>query len=341
MEKMNLGWEKLAFQYIRTDFRYISYWKDGKWDAGKLIEDNVIHIHEGSTVFHYGQACFEGLKAQTAKDGRVLLFRVEQNARRMIETCRGIMMVEFPEEQFIDACMQVVKANMKWVPPYGSGASFYVRPYLFGHGENLGVKPSQEYIFSVFGCPVGPYYKGGMSPVNFIVSDLDRAAPKGTGAYKIGGNYAASMMAHDLAVKEDFADAMYLDPQTHTYIEEAGAANFFGITADNKFVTPKSPSILQSITRRSLVEIAEKYLDMTVEERPVRIDEIDNFVEAGACGTAAVISPIGTISHKGELHTFYGDGKEVGPVSKKLYDILTAIQVGEHGAPEGWIREVK
>lgn len=341
MDKVDLDWKNIGFKYRKTDFRYIAYWKDGKWNEGKLIEDNMITISEGSTALHYGQECFEGLKAQTAKDGRVLLFRPDQNAKRMRDSAQGLLMAEVPEEMFIDACIQVVKANMRWVPPYGVGASFYLRPYLFGHGDNLGVKPSLEYIFSVFGCPVGPYFKGGLIPVNFIVSEYDRAAPAGTGALKVGGNYAASLKPHDLAVKAGYADCIYLDPKTRAYIEEVGAANFFGVSKDNKVVTPKSPSILPSITRRSVLEIAEKRLGMEVEERPVAIDEIEEFVEAGACGTAAVITPIGGIFYNGKLHTFYGDGKEVGPVTRKLYNMLTAIQKGEEPAPEGWLVEVK
>ena len=341
MEKVNLDWGNIGFEYRKTELRYISYWKDGQWDEGKLTEDNMVCINEGSTVLHYGQACFEGLKAQTAKDGRVLLFRPYENAKRMIHSAKGILMAEVPEEKFVKACQQVVKANLKWMPPYGAGASFYIRPYLFGHGENIGVKPSPEYIFSVFGCPVGPYFKGGMTPVNFVVSDYDRAAPNGTGGYKVGGNYAASLLPLSIAKKQGFADVLYLDPATHTYIEEVGSANFFGITRDNRLLTPKSPSILPSITRRSIVDIAQKYLGLKVEECQISIDSLDQFVEAGACGTAAVITPIGGISYKGRLHTFYSDGKGVGPITKKLYDLLTAIQVGEHEAPQGWIVEVK
>lgn len=336
---VDIDWGKLGFSYMKTDYRYISYWKDGKWDEGTLTEDNVLHISEASTSLHYGQQCFEGLKAYRTKEGKVQLFRPDRNAARMQESCRRIMMAEFPIERFVNACVQVVKVNEAYVPPYGSGATLYLRPFLIGVGDNIGVKPAPEFIFSVFCSPVGPYFKGGMNPVNFSVSDYDRAAPYGTGAAKVGGNYAGSLMPHESAVKRGFADCIYLDPATHTKIEEVGAANFFGITKDNKFITPKSPSILPSITKYSLMQVAKDYLGMEVEERDVYIDKLDEFAEAGACGTAAVITPIGGIEYKGNLHVFYSE-KEVGPVTKKLYDTLCGIQFGDVKAPEGWIVEV-
>ncbi|KRQ86357.1 Branched-chain-amino-acid aminotransferase [Caloramator mitchellensis] len=339
MKQVNLEWGKLGFNYIKTDFRYVSIWKDGEWDGGKLVEDNKICISEGSTAIHYGQQCFEGLKAYKTKDGKIQLFRPDQNAKRMNQSARRLLMPEIPEEKFIDACIQVVKANEHFVPPYGSGATLYLRPYLIGIGDNLGVKPAPEYMFSVFCSPVGPYFKGGLAPVNFMISDYDRAAPHGTGAAKVGGNYAGSMLPHEIAVKRGFADCIYLDPATHTKIEEVGAANFFGITKDNKFVTPKSPSILPSITKYSLMDVAEKYLGMEVEERDVYIDKLDEFIEAGACGTAAVITPIGGIEYKGKLHVFHST-TEVGPITRKLYDTLVGIQFGDVEAPEGWIVEV-
>lgn len=341
MDKVNLDWGNLDYSYKRTDFNYISYWKDGKWDTGKLVRENTVTISIGSTALHYGQECFEGLKAQTAKDGRVILFRPDQNAKRMQDSARGILMPEVPTEKFLDACIQVVKANLRWVPPYGFGAAFYLRPLLFGHGDNLGAKPSKEYIFSVFGCPVGPYFKGGLTPIKVIVSDYDRAAPLGTGAIKVGGNYAAGLQHREFAKKAGYDDCLYLDAKTHTYIDELGGTNFYGITRDHVLVTPTSPSILPSITRRSVVEIAAKYLGLKIEERPVSIAEIADFVEAGACGTAAVLTPIGSIFYNGNLHTFYGDGKEAGPMTKKLYDTFTAIQRGEHEALDGWLVEVK
>ncbi|QXM06287.1 branched-chain amino acid aminotransferase [Crassaminicella indica] len=337
---VNIDWNNLGFSYIKTDLRYISRWKDGQWDEGKLVEDNKLSISEASTALHYGQQCFEGLKAYRTKNGKIQLFRPDQNAKRLNNSCKRILMPEIPEEKFIDACIQVVKANEHYVPPYGTGATLYLRPFVIGVGDNIGVKPAPEYIFCIFCVPVGPYFKGGMAPVNFTVSEYDRAAPFGTGAAKVGGNYAGSLYPHELAVKRGFADCIYLDPMTHTKIEEVGAANFFGITKDNKFVTPKSPSILPSITKYSLLHVAKEYLNMEVEERDVYIDKLDEFKEAGACGTAAVITPIGGIEYKGKLHVFHSE-TEVGSITKKLYDTLYGIQFGDIKAPEGWIVEVK
>ncbi|HZX20906.1 MAG TPA: branched-chain amino acid aminotransferase [Clostridia bacterium] len=337
MEKnINIDWENLSFKYIKTDLRYVSKWADGKWDEGKLVEDNTLTISEGSPVLHYGQQCFEGMKAYRRKDGAIQLFRPDQNAKRMNDSCNRVLMPEIPEEKFIDACIQVVKANEAYVPPYGTGATLYIRPFVIGVGDNIGVKPASEYIFSVFCVPVGAYFKGGLAPVNFIVTDYDRAAPHGTGVIKVGGNYAASLMPNRIAVEKGFADCIYLDPATHTKIEEVGAANFFGITKENKFVTPKSPSILPSITKYSLMHVAKEYLGLEVEERDVFIDNLDEFKEAGACGTAAVITPIGGIEYKGKLHVFHSE-TEVGPITKQLYDILCGIQFGDVKAPEGWI----
>lgn len=339
MEKKDIKWSELGFSYIKTDKRYISYWKDGKWDDGQLTEDNKVHISEGSTSLHYGQECFEGLKAYSTKDGGIQLFRPDENAKRMQRSCERVLMPQVPVEKFIDACMQVVKANEAWVPPYGSGATLYLRPFVIGVGDNIGVRPANEYIFSVFCMPVGPYFKGGMIPVNFITTDEDRAAPHGTGKIKVGGNYAASLYSHNEAVKKGFADCIYLDPLTHTKIDEVGAANFFGITKDNKFVTPHSSSILPSITRISLMQVAKDYLGLEALETDVYIDELDNLKEAGACGTAAVITPIGGIEHKGKMHVFHSE-IEVGPVTKKLYGTLYGIQMGDIEAPEGWIFKV-
>lgn len=339
-KSVDIDWKSLGFSYMKTDFRYVSYWKNGSWDDGALVEDNKLVISEASTALHYGQQCFEGLKAYRTKNGDIQLFRPDENAKRMIKSCQRIMMPEFPVERFVDACIQVVKANEHFVPPYGSGATLYLRPFLIGVGDNLGVKPAPEFLFSVFCVPVGPYFKGGMNPVNFMLSDYDRAAPAGTGAAKVGGNYAGSLHPHEEAVHKGFADCIYLDPQTHTKIEEVGAANFFGITKDNAFVTPLSPSILPSITKYSLMYVAEHYLNMTIEERDVYIDRLDEFIEAGACGTAAVISPIGGIQVKEKLHVFHST-TEVGPVTKKLYDTLVGIQIGDVEAPAGWIVKVK
>lgn len=340
MSKVNINWEELGFNYIKTDLRYVSIWENGKWDDGKLVEDNKLLIEEGAPALHYGQQCFEGLKAYRTKSGDIQLFRPDKNAERLNNSCKRLLMPEVPVEKFIDACMQVVKANEDFVPPYGTGATLYLRPFLIGVGDNIGLKPASKFIFSVFCIPVGPYFKGGMKPVNFIISDYDRAAPNGTGAQKVGGNYAGSLIAQKIAKENGYADAIFLDPATHTKIEEVGSANFFGITKDNKFVTPLSPSILPSITKYSLLEIARDYFNMEVIEGDVYIDKIDDFKEAGACGTAAVITPIGGIQFNNKLHVFY-DEKEVGPITKKLYDTLVGIQFGDVEAPKGWIYKVK
>jgi len=340
-KKVDIDWSKLGFDYIKTDYRYISVWKDGKWDDGKLTEDNMLRISEASTVLHYGQSCFEGLKAYTTKEGKIQLFRPDRNAARMNESYDKLLMPHVPVEKFIDACMQVVKANEKWVPPYGTGATLYIRPVLMGVGDNIGVKPAPEYIFTVFCMPVGPYFSGGLKPCNFIVQDeFDRAAPHGTGKQKVGGNYAASLQAHKKAAESGYADCIYLDPATHTKIDEVGAANFIGITKKGEFVTPASTSILPSITKYSLLYIAEHYLKMPVYEREVFVDNLDEFAEAGACGTAAVITPIGAIDYKDKRYIFHSE-TEVGPTIKKLYDILYGIQMGDVEAPDGWIYEVK
>ncbi|EHK91368.1 branched-chain amino acid aminotransferase [Aggregatibacter actinomycetemcomitans] len=334
-----LDWKNLGFSYIKTDYRFIAHWKDGKWDNGELSTDSTLHIHEGSTALHYGQQCFEGLKAYRCKDGSINLFRPDQNAKRMQKTCDRLLMPQVPTELFIRACKEVVKANERWVAPYGTGATLYLRPFVIGVGENIGVRPAPEYIFCVFCCPVGAYFKGGMKPSNFLVTDYDRAAPHGTGGVKVGGNYAASLLPHELAAERKFADAIYLDPKTHTKIEEVGAANFFGITRDNKFITPLSPSILPSITKYSLLYLAKERLGMETIEGDVYINELGQFTEAGACGTAAVISPIGGIQYGDDFHVFYSE-TEVGPITKRLYDELTGIQFGDVEAPEGWMVKV-
>lgn len=338
-KNVNIDWKNLGFSYIKTDYRYISYWKDGNWDDGSLTDDNKLNISEASTALHYGQQCFEGLKAYRTNSGKIQLFRANENAKRLNSSLRRLLMPEIPVNKFIDACKDVVKANEHFVPPYGSGGTLYIRPLVIGIGDNIGVKPASEYIFTVFCMPVGAYFKDGMTPCNFTITDYDRAAPLGTGAYKVGGNYAASLVPHKLTVERGFTDCIYLDPSTHKYIEEVGAANFFGITKNNEFITPKSASILPSITKYSLMYIAEKYLGMTVYEKQVPVDNLDQFVEAGACGTAAVITPIGGIEYNGNLHVFYSE-TEVGPVTKELYRILCGIQFGDIEAPDGWIFEV-
>lgn len=324
---VDIKWENLGFSYYKTPFRYLSYYKDGEWDEGQLTEDSKLHISESSTAINYGQQAFEGLKAYRTKDGSIQLFRPDENAKRLQRTADRLMMPRVPVEKFVEACKSVVKANQDYVPPYGTGGTLYLRPLLIGVGDILGVQPAQEYIFTIFAVPVGSYFKGGVSPTNFIVSeDFDRAAPHGTGAAKVGGNYAGSLLPGKKAKQEGFSDVIYLDPATHSKIEEVGSANFFGITANNEFITPKSPSILPSITKYSLLYLAKERLGMQAIEGDVPIDDLDRFVEAGACGTAAVISPIGGIQYKGKLHVFYSE-TEVGPMTKKLYDELVGIQV--------------
>lgn len=304
-----------------------------------LTEDNVLHISEGSTALHYGQQCFEGLKAYRCKDGSINLFRPDQNALRMQRSCARLLMPQVDTEQFVEACKAVVRANERFIPPYGTGGALYLRPFVIGVGDNIGVRTAPEFIFSIFAIPVGAYFKGGLTPHNFLISSFDRAAPQGTGAAKVGGNYAASLMPGSQAKKAHFADCIYLDPMTHSKIEEVGSANFFGITHDNKFVTPKSPSVLPGITRLSLIELAQSRLGLEVVEGDVFIDKLADFKEAGACGTAAVITPIGGISYKDHLHVFHSE-TEVGPITQKLYKELTGVQTGDIEAPEGWIVKV-
>ena len=339
-ETVNIDWGNLGFDYIKTDFRYISTWKNGNWDEGILSKENKLTISEGSPCLHYGQQCFEGLKAYRTANGDIQLFRVNENAKRINESASKLLMPEIPVQKFIDACIKVVKANEKFVPPYGTDATLYLRPFLIGTGDNIGVHPAKEYIFCVFCMPVGAYFKDGLSPANFMIADYDRAAPLGTGGNKVGGNYAASLAPHLIATQRGFADCIYLDPATHTKIEEVGAANFFGITKNNEFITPKSPSILPSITKYSLMYIADKYLNLPIYERDVFIDNLDEFKEAGACGTAAVITPIGGIEYKNSLHVFHSE-TEVGPIVKKLYNTLHKIQFGEIDPPNNWIFKVK
>lgn len=339
MSHDSINWDTLGFDYIKTDRRYLSHWRDGAWDEGTLTEDNVLHISEGSTALHYGQQCFEGLKAYRCKDGSINLFRPDQNALRMQRSCGRLLMPQVPTDVFIEACKKVVAANERFIPPYGSGGALYLRPFVIGVGDNIGVRTAPEFIFSIFCIPVGAYFKGGLKPNNFVISGYDRAAPQGTGAAKVGGNYAASLMPGSEAKKLSFADAIYLDPQTHTKIEEVGSANFFAITEDDVFVTPKSPSVLPGITRLSLIELAQSRLGMKVVEGDVFIDKIADFKEAGACGTAAVITPIGGISYKDTLHVFHSE-TEVGPVTLKLYAELTGVQSGDIEAPAGWIVKV-
>lgn len=337
MEKKNIDWENIGFGYIKTDKRYVSLYKDGHWDNGTLTEDDTITMSECAGVLQYAQTIFEGMKAYTTEDGKTVVFRPDLNAERFMSSAQRMEMPVFPKERFIDAIRQVVKANEAYVPPYGSGATLYIRPYMFGSDAVIGVKPANEYQFRVFTTPVGPYFKGGAKPITIKVSDFDRAAPHGTGHIKAGLNYAMSMHAIVTAHKEGYDENMYLDAATRTKVEETGGANFLFVTKDNKVVTPKSSSILPSVTRRSLMYVAKEYLGLETEEREVHIDEVKDFAECGLCGTAAVISPVGKIVNHGEEICFPSGMEKMGPVIQKLYDTLTGIQMGRIEAPEGWI----
>ncbi len=340
MEKKNIDWSNIGFGYQVTDKRYVSNYKNGAWDDGVLTDEATITMSECAGVLQYAQTCFEGLKAYTTEDGRTVCFRPDLNASRMKDSCERLEMPVFPEDRFIEAVKAVVHANEAYVPPFGSGATLYIRPYMFGSSPVIGVKPADEYQFRVFCTPVGPYFKGGAKPITIRVSDFDRAAPHGTGHIKAGLNYAMSLYPIVDAHKQGFDENMYLDAGSRTYVEETGGANFIFITKDGKLVTPKSDSILPSITRRSLMVVAEKYLGMTVEHRQVRFDELADFAECGLCGTAAVISPVGKINDHGKEINFPSGMEEMGPVTKKLYDTLTGIQMGRIEAPEGWIVEI-
>ncbi len=328
-----------GFKYREQKYRFVAHYKDGKWDDGELRTSPILQLHEGSPALHYGQQCFEGLKAFRARDGKVNIFRPDMNAKRMQLSCDRLLMPHVPEELFIKGCTEVVKANLEVVPEYGDGSSLYLRPMVIGVGENLGVKPASEYLFIVFVSPVGSYFSDGFKPVKFCSSNYDRAASHGTGKAKVGGNYAASFLPHKEAVDKGYADCIYLDPQTHTKIEEVGAANFFGITKNNEFVTPSSPSILNSITKLSLMEIAEKEFQMTVHERDCYIDKVDEFIEVGACGTAAVITPICEIEHQGKVFKF-GDEKIPSKITTKIYNKLVDIQYGDDENFRHWLVEV-
>lgn len=336
----NIDWGKLGFAYMKTDYRYVSYFKDGKWDEGKLVTDDSITLNECACVFQYCQACFEGLKAYTTRDGRIVSFRPDLNASRMAESARRLVMPPFPEDRFVKAVRELVKANKDFVPPFGSGATLYIRPFMIGSNSVIGVKPADEFEFRMFCTPVGPYFKGGAKPIVIRVCDYDRAAPRGTGHIKAGLNYAMSLYAGMEAHAEGFAENMYLDPATRTKVEETGGANFIFITKDGTFVTPKSDSILPSITRRSLMVVAEKYLGMKVEQREVLLSEVPEFAECGLCGTAAVISPVGKIVDHGKEICFPSGMEKMGPWTQKLYDTLTGIQMGQIEGPEGWVDTV-
>jgi len=340
MSKKDLDWANLSFGYVKTDKRFVANFKDGKWDEGTLTSDDQVTISECAGVLQYAQTCFEGLKAYTTQDGKIVTFRPDLNAQRMADSCRRLEMPVFPEDKWIKAVIDTIKANIDWVPPYGSGATLYVRPYMFGSSPVIGVKPADEYQFRILVTPVGPYFKGGVKPIKVRLSDLDRAAPHGTGDIKAGLNYAMSLHNIVDAHKAGYAENMYTDPATHTYIEETGGANILFVTKDGKLVTPKSDSILPSITRRSLITVAKDYLHLEVEERKIHKDELKDFTECGLCGTAAVISPIGQIDDHGTEIKLPSGMEECGPVMKKLRETLTGIQMGSIPAPEGWIYEI-
>ena len=339
-EKANIDWANVGFGYHKTDKRYVSNYKDGKLDEGVLTEDSNIVLNESAGVLQYAQTCFEGMKAYTTVDGKVVVFRPDMNAKRMSDTAKRLEMPVFPEDRFVEAVEQVVKANLKFVPPYGTGATLYLRPFMFGSAPVMGVKPSAEYQFRIFASPVGPYFKGGAKPITLTVSDFDRAAPHGTGHVKAGLNYAMSLHAIVTAHANGYDENLYPDALTRTKVEETGGANFFFVTKDNKVVTPKSDSILPSITRRSLMYVAKEYLGLETEEREVYLSELKDFAECGLCGTAAVISPVGKIVDHGKEICFPSGMEKMGPISQKLYETLTGIQYGRIEAPEGWIRVI-
>lgn len=341
MEKKNIDWSNLGFSYMKTDYRYVSNFKDGAWDEGGLIQDDMVVISECAGVLQYAQTVFEGLKAYTTEDGHIVIFRPDLNGERMEQSAARLEMPVFPADRFVEAVAETVKANAAYVPPYGSGATLYIRPYMFGSNPVIGVKPADEYQFRVFTTPVGPYFKGGAKPIVIRVSDFDRAAPHGTGHIKAGLNYAMSLHAIVDAHKQGYDENMYLDAGTRTKVEETGGANFLFITKNNKVVTPKSDSILPSITRRSLVYVAKEYLGLEVEEREVYLDEVKDFAECGLCGTAAVISPVGKIVDHGKEICLPSGMEKMGPTTQKLYDTLTGIQMGRIEAPKGWIKVIE
>lgn len=341
MEKKNIDWENLGFGYMKTDKRYVSNYKNGAWEEGALIEDADITMNECAGVLQYAQTIFEGLKAYTTEDGKIVTFRPDLNAQRMKDSAARMEMPEFDAGRFVDAVTQTVKANSAYVPPYGSGATLYIRPYMFGINPVIGVKPADEYQFRIFTTPVGPYFKGGVKPLTICVSDFDRAAPRGTGHIKAGLNYAMSLHAIVTAHANGYDENLYPDSATRTKVEETGGANFLFVTKENKIVTPHSTTILPSITRRSLMYVAEHYLGLEVEERDVYLDELKDFAECGLCGTAAVISPVGKIVDHGNEICFPSGMEKMGETTQKLYDMLTGIQMGQLEAPEGWIHVIE
>ena len=332
METQEMDWGSLGFAYRKTEKRFVANWKDGSWDSGGLTGKSTIELSESACVLQYAQTCFEGLKAYRTVDGRVVCFRPDLNAKRMADSCRRMVMPVFPEARFLEAVAATVHGNMDVVPPYGSGASLYLRPFEFGVNPVLGVKPATEFQFRVFASPVGPYFQGGVRLLKLRISDYDRAAPRGTGHIKAGLNYAMSLYAITDAHEKGYDENVYLDPATRTYIEETGGANLIFADGEKRLIVPKSDSILPSITRRSLVQVARDYLGMEIDERPVALEEVSGYTECGLCGTAAVISPVGSIDDHGHVFTFSG-----GSVMEKLRSTLTGIQMGTVEAPKGWL----
>ena len=337
----DIDWANLGFGYIKTDYRFVANYKDGKWDEGAITTDENIVMNECACVLQYAQTCFEGMKAYRTADGKVVCFRPDLNAKRMADTCKRLEMPVFPEDKFVEAVVKVVKKNIEYVPPFGSGAALYIRPYMFGINPVMGVKPASEYQFRIFVSPVGPYFKGGAKPITLRVPDFDRAAPHGTGHVKAGLNYAMSLHAIVDAHNQGYNENMYLDSATRTNVEETGGANIIFVTKDNKVVTPKSSTILPSITRRSLMYVAEHYLGLKAEEREIPFTEVKDFKECALCGTAAVLSPVGKIVDHGKEILLPSGMEKMGEITQKLYDTLTGIQMGKIEAPEGWIKVIQ
>jgi len=342
LEKKSLDWAKLGFQYRKTDYRFTASHSGGEWSDGDLVESEFISIHEGAPSLHYAQQCLEGMKAQTARDGSVLLFRPRLNSERMEQAASRLLMPQVPEELFMRGVEETVRANYAWIPPYGSGASLYIRPLLIGVGENLGLRPAKSFEFRVFASPVGPYYSSnGLAVISLAVSDIDRAAPHGTGNYKVGANYAGGLLATRAAQEKGADEALYLDAAERRFIDEAGSANIIISMKGNRFVTPRSDAVLPSITRRSLMVLAEDRLGLKTEWRPIDLRaELGDFEEIAACGTAAVLSPVGKIWFDEDWHSFYNNGQSVGPIMQELYDLLVGIQRGEIEDPYGWTHRV-
>lgn len=335
-----LDYQHLGFAYHVPEKRYVANYRDGSWDEGGLSSDSNVVLNESAGILQYCQQVFEGLKAYRWKDGSIVCFRPDLNAERMYRSAAFLEMPSFPVERFLSALDEVVRANASSVPPHGTGASLYIRPYLFASGVVIGVQPAEEYQFRIFTTPVGPYFKGGATPIALMVSDFDRAAPHGTGAVKAGLNYAMSLHSHEIAKKKGFAENIYLDAAKREFVEETGGANILFVDREGRLVVPKSDSILPSITRKSLIYVAEEILHIPVIERPVRFDEVPNFVECGLCGTAAVISPVGKIADHDREILFPSGMEKPGKITAKLYETLSGIQNGEIPAPEGWIRKI-